>query len=449
MIRSFDIFDTILGRRCGLPINLFQQVERETGFLDFVSHRLTAEGALQQRRVSYNLSDIYHEFAAQQGIPKTVRDRLEESEFQAELRNAFLIQDNYHKVRHGDILISDMYLDYNQIRSLLRAAGFDRDCQIYVSNGGKADGSIWPTIKAKYEIEEHIGDNPQSDVATPRTFGIPTQIVTNTDLNWYETNWSALLPAPLLFQMRAARLSCPYPYEWIESYLWRLQCNVNFPLLYAASWALCSYMSENNLVKALFATRDGHNLRRVFHALFPEMPAYDIWTSRPALTNGSDEYFKYLNKHYTPDAVYVELDSSCQTKVACLPKLDSGVHHLFVVYHLTQMPESVVPEGYSFAAIATQRKPDPGICVVIERLNRDLTPRIADIKNNKPIYEDRIYPPKLVNPCEEALNCLLQDLPRTSVDPEKVVKQSLEFMVPHVDRLSAAFYGKTYYGEMK
>src|SRR5271157_4142693 len=88
-IRSFDIFDTIIGRRCGTPLRMFEEVERATGYLGFVQARIAAEQAACTRE-AYSLSEILRRCASEQGVKNTARDRLEYAEFLVKTPNNFL-----------------------------------------------------------------------------------------------------------------------------------------------------------------------------------------------------------------------------------------------------------------------------------------------------------------------------------------------------------------------
>src|SRR5271157_1701046 len=173
-LRSFDIFDTIIGRRCGTPLRMFEEVERATGYLGFVQARIAAEQAACTRE-AYSLSDIYDEFAGHQGVSKITRDRLEYAQLLVETRNAFLIPANYNRVQDGDILVSDMYLSEAQIRRMLTAAGFKKQVTVYVTNRGKWTNKIWTKLKAEHSIVLHVGDNERSDVIAPRQHEIRTE----------------------------------------------------------------------------------------------------------------------------------------------------------------------------------------------------------------------------------------------------------------------------------
>jgi hypothetical protein len=441
MVNSFDVFDTILGRRCGGAQQIWEEVERDTGFLGFVEARSFAEGAIQRQSI-YTLANIYDELARQQGLPKVIRDRLEAAELAVETRNAFLIQSVYKRVIDGDILVSDMYMDERQIRKLLDAAGFKKEVTIYVTNDGKRTGCIWPRLKSSYAISLHTGDNLFSDVEMPCKHGITTEHYSGAALNSCEQQWLQTLPFKLVYQIRFARLCCPYSLDSNEAYLWTLQCNINFPILYAACLLLYATARGTGCQKLLFATRDGYLMRRLFQVLYPEFPAYELWTSRVALNMASDSYIQYLNKYYTPDSIFVELDATGRALLGCVSKLASFPHKIFTVLHLNRLPES--PQQLEplqvFKVTNQDRVNNPGLCVAIERLNRDLTGRIADIQGH-PVFEDRRYDPNLVRPCHQAMDYLLNQLPRVAIkNASEVVEAGLRQLGEHVQRLWDLFY---------
>ncbi len=438
-IRSFDIFDTIIGRRCGTPLRMFEEVERATGFLNFTQARIAAEQAACMRE-TYNLSDIYDEFARQQGVSKITRDRLEYAELLVETRNAFLIPANYNRVQDGDILVSDMYLSEAQIRRMLTAAGFKKQVTVYVTNRGKWTNKIWTKLKAEHSIGLHLGDNERSDVVSPRQHGIPAEHFKDADLSSMEREWLKLLPEEFVYHMRYGRLACPYEKGSAEAYFWSMQCGVNFPLLYASCQLLRDFTKEVYGDKVLFATRDCRTMRQLFQARYPGVPAYDFWSSRAALATGSEGYVKYANEHYTMDAVLVEIDATVNSLMTCLPKLSDHIHNLFVVVHLDQLAHA--PKDLSdlrFKAAHRQSLSPEWAYWVLECMNKDSTCRVIDVVNGKPVYDadyregdmfdNYLFDERLIKPCHYAMGCLLKGLPMLELEqPVEVVKIALVLM---------------------
>ena len=62
-MRTFDIFDTLIARRCIDPALVFEIVERKVGRPGFARARRQAEKVVSER--DYTLDDIYAELANQ------------------------------------------------------------------------------------------------------------------------------------------------------------------------------------------------------------------------------------------------------------------------------------------------------------------------------------------------------------------------------------------------
>ncbi|MES1265673.1 MAG: FkbM family methyltransferase, partial [Variovorax sp.] len=169
-IRSFDIFDTLIARKCIDPRQIFERVERVLQLDGFAGDRLAAEQKVAQG--PYDLDDIYDELAKIRGWGQAERDAARAAEIEAEFEAVIPIAENLAQVRDGDIAVSDMYLPEAVIRGLLKKAGLSKQISIMVSSHGKTSGRAWPLLLANHRIEQHLGDNVVADVQSPARFGI-------------------------------------------------------------------------------------------------------------------------------------------------------------------------------------------------------------------------------------------------------------------------------------
>lgn len=138
MLKTWDIFDTLIARRCIYPQAVFQIVESVSGFPSFSRARLLAESDLLRRGGNFILDDIYRQFQILTNAPKDVCDALQEMECTVEFEESIPITENLRQVKAGDILISDMYLPENFIRRLLDKAGLLEPVEIVITNSGKS-----------------------------------------------------------------------------------------------------------------------------------------------------------------------------------------------------------------------------------------------------------------------------------------------------------------------
>jgi len=172
MVKSWDCFDTLLGRTYHYPRSIFSTIGNIINNKDFRDHRISAE----KNTLTKTLEGIY---GLLPGYSK-------ELEIETEKQYTFPIKENFDSVEDGDIVVSDMYLSSDQILDLLRYHGMNKDITVYSSYGGKASGKIWDSIKQKHNIDIHIGDNLQSDVVTPRNNGIKTFYYHGSNLSYHE-----------------------------------------------------------------------------------------------------------------------------------------------------------------------------------------------------------------------------------------------------------------------
>lgn len=200
MIHSFDIFDTVIGRRVQKPVDIFSLVstrllaehpEVPHGVAENF-HDLRRKAEADARKASsaedINFDDIYDQLAQTCSLSKTQRDFLQMFEFRLELENTRPIHANDRMVHdllaQGErvIFISDMYLQSKYIKQLLaKTSPVFAELPLYVSNECglmKQTGSLFKYVLKQENIrpEEliHRGDNPVADLEKPRSLGILT-----------------------------------------------------------------------------------------------------------------------------------------------------------------------------------------------------------------------------------------------------------------------------------
>lgn len=149
-VNSFDIFDTILARTVFEPEDIFSLVEEQYPCPNFKYVRRYAASITIE-----SFDGIYDILEKITRADTPYVQSLKEFEFAMELNHSYLIQQNYDLVKDGDILISDMYLPYDRIWTLLKAAGFNKSVNLFVSPTGKAHRWMWESISSIYDIKKH------------------------------------------------------------------------------------------------------------------------------------------------------------------------------------------------------------------------------------------------------------------------------------------------------
>lgn len=195
-LASFDIFDTVLIRKCGKPANIFyllahrlypkQEGKRE----DFIIQRIKAEGiAIQElKKHDLRLSDIYS-ITIWNSFPEYSPAQLIEAEKETESENLIAnpaVKSIIEKCRaEGKAIcfISDMYLDSEFLAQILKREGcLVGNEEVYVSceeGARKSTGALFDKVRSYLNPThwEHYGDHPVSDVKRAKEKGIKATLV--------------------------------------------------------------------------------------------------------------------------------------------------------------------------------------------------------------------------------------------------------------------------------
>ncbi len=383
IVRSWDVFDTLIARRCGHHEGIFDLMGAVLG-ADFKSARVKAELAARKSAGEITLQDIYTELGVALCWSEDIRQRALELELRTEFENVVPIMENLARVQEGDIAVSDMYLSRETIHGLLRAAGLQKAITVFVSNNGKANGRAWRELKKQFFILRHTGDNPHSDFLRPLRHGIPARL---TEAG-AETAWERVLRcngAPVLSAfVREMRLRCADTDSSVRA-IRMAQAEANFPMLLFASGALLRWCNAQGVTKALMCSRDcvlwaplAERLAR--HAGCPLTVEYFL-TSRVAALKSSDKYLAYAAKRIRADSVVVDLSMTGTSLAGLADRL--GMEHVrgFVIAWHQSIARSLYGERPKAKAIVdieflTAEVIDDDL----EAINQALTPSIHDVE---------------------------------------------------------------------
>lgn len=267
-VRSFDLFDTLVARRCIQPHRIFEIAEQRLAAPGFAAQRIAAEAELAQGE--YGLRQIYDTLGARwPAFAPRIEDAMR-LELAIERENLFPIAEHVAEVEAGDLVVSDMYLPRPFVASLLRDTAGLRHATLVLTARGKRSGRVWPALRRHHEIREHLGDNPTTDQRSPQAAGIPARLTSVAAPTPDETAVAAQGLPRLAEAMREARLR-----SWHEDAEMRalqgLQAGANAPmLLLAAAWAL-RRAREDGIARLLPSSRDCHLWTGLLAALAPRM----------------------------------------------------------------------------------------------------------------------------------------------------------------------------------
>lgn len=192
---SFDIFDTLVGRRCLLPTDVFFHAAMAQGLgrrgaLGFRTDRIEAERQARASSVAgeVTLADIYS-CLPQNG--HMGRNALMEAEIAAERALCRPVERGVRmfgvakEMGKTVVLTTDMYLPRGVIEGLLAQCGVSGYDELFLScerGAGKRSGGLFRLMAGQLKAETsaivHVGDSPSADIrgalrAGVRPFFVP------------------------------------------------------------------------------------------------------------------------------------------------------------------------------------------------------------------------------------------------------------------------------------
>jgi hypothetical protein len=409
--RSFDLFDTLLGRLYYHPTSIFELVEKQSQLPGFMYFRMTAE-----HQSDRTLPDIYQKFQELTGISKEQSQALMQMEFEIELSQVYPIVENLNLVNEGDLIVSDTNYNTEQIRQILEKIGLKTPVHIYATPFGKSSGTIWETLKHKHAISSHLGDSLHSDVAMPTSKNIEATHYTNSQFSSHEQKMVEFDQADLACLMRTLRLQNPCDPHSPEYLIWNDQCQFNVPLLLHASLYLDAFCKENGKKRILFTARDGCLWIQLFKVLYPEYDAVYFHSSRYMYQLPTPSFIAYAKSHFTPDCVVVDSHGK-----------GNSCYHFFKS-HLNCAPTylAIVNLGKKYHGIIRRNT----ICEGIEKMNYDLVGTLYDVQENTPLRAAPEYNLRYIEPMHSCIKKCVELLPHYKVAhfSKQVVKWALKKM---------------------
>lgn len=377
-VRSFDVFDTLVGRLYKDPKEIFTIVEALYPFPDFKRIRIQAES-----QSDGTLEDTYNHIIKITNISVDEANKLKNYEISVEFLLDFPIVHNIMQVRDGDILVTDTYYDEKMLRSILNKVGLKKNVEIFASPNGKSKGTIWEEIKKTYDIQIHFGDDNLKDVEIPLSHGIPVRLCDETQFSGLEeVVWKD--DFGLANFMRAVRLMNPYPVQSLHYSRWYEQSQFNLPILIQVSRYINNYCQKLGKKKLLFSSRDCCLLKDVFHALFPDYESIYFCASRMLYKKPTKEYLEYVKNLYNESALIVDTFGSGDTCVD------------FFKEHIGIMPNYLLilsKQGkYQIPFILT------GFRDKLERINYDIRGSLIDFNAQGPVWADPEYDLDYIHP---------------------------------------------------
>ncbi len=382
LVRSWDVFDTLIARKCGHPYAIFDLMGAALGD-GFKAARVRAESAARASSQEISLRDIYDKLQISIGWSAEERQRALDLEVRLEFENVIPITENLSRVSDGDIVVSDMYLPHEIIMGMLHAAGLSKEVTLFVSNNGKADGSMWRRLNKQFRIRKHTGDNLRSDLLRPLRHFIPT-VLTEAST---ETPWEQMLRfngAPALSAyVREMRLQT-FHEETASRTLQRAQIEANFPLLLLASAALIQWCKERGISRALMCSRDcvlwAQLAEKVARHAGSDLLIEYFLISRVAALKSSEKYLDYASKRIRPGSVVVDLSMTGVSLAGLADRLGIDEVRAFVIAWHQNFANSLYGEQFLPKAKVNAEFLTAGVIDDdLEAVNQALSPSIHDV----------------------------------------------------------------------
>jgi hypothetical protein len=331
-VNSFDVFDTLIARRCVDAARIFEALEVTHGVAGFARSRREAEWAVSGPDLT--LDGIYGELAHRLALSPELAGALRQAEIDAELASVIPIAENLERVKDGDLLLSDMYLPADVISALLERAGLKSRVGLVVTATGKQSGAVWRQVRAGVPVNRHLGDNLHSDVEMPRRFGIgseQTRLAEPTSVEqWCLENGLRALGELI----RAARLRIATSGP-LARRLSLVQTQYNFPMLLFASIALRRHAMAIGATRLLFASRDCHLWHALHVALFPGDPRPEyFYTSRRARVHPTAAYRAYVRARSGAGSILVDLCGTGWSSARLMETLGVADQALYFMHRL-------------------------------------------------------------------------------------------------------------------
>ena len=303
---SFDIFDTLILRPFGQPVDLFYLVGEKLQIPKFHVARVVAEREARDIALAkyghreITIRDIYERVAKLTGVDPDTGIKTEfETELELCFANPYMLQffKMMRSVGKKLVAVSDMYLPRDYMTRLLQKCGYSGFDNVIVSCDYKQSkrGELFSMVKAMYPNAAmiHFGDNKASD-GRSEAYGIPFfhyRSCNGVGTPFRPDDMSPVIGSAYCGIVNAhlhngkERYSIPYEFGFIYGGLYLLgYCSF-----------IHKYCVRKKIDKVLFISRDGEIITRVFNELYDDIPCELFYWSRNAMMRYASDYNRY---HY-------------------------------------------------------------------------------------------------------------------------------------------------------
>jgi hypothetical protein len=252
-----------------------------------------------------NSFDLFDTLVARRCVEAFVTDHAD-PQMEREEREIIPIRENVVKVRPGDVVLSDMYLPRQFLKSQLeRVTGLKNE--VIAGPTIKSSGTVWEDLRRRGTFPRFHTDDAPHCLESARRAGITPIEARQADLSEVERELRPSFPS-LAKTVREARLTT---YDPKHRGLELAQVQANFPFLFLASVILHRRLASQSLERVLISSRDGylwHRLQmRVRDLLGGKYEVVYFLTSRLAMQQGSERYIAYVDGLLRRPSLVVDL----------------------------------------------------------------------------------------------------------------------------------------------
>ncbi len=308
-VKSFDIFDTCLVRKCGEARNVFD-ILAERAFVRpvaseckhaFVVARIEAE--TKSWSSTQTLMDIYNAFWYKHSDLRSTEELIElekdvEREMLCPVHSVTEYISSLRKKSNRILFISDMYLGADFLQPILQKAGLWQEGDtIYVSceiGATKASGSLFEYIRQKENIAyrnwHHYGDNAHSDVQVPKKLGIHAHFVSH-DYTPYQLSMRQQPSLQYQWGGMLAGISRSIAMQSERTAHNDFVLDIIAPLFVTFVYRVMANAEQHGIRNLYFCARDAYPLYRIalkMQSLFPKIHVSYLYISRKSLYEGED-----------------------------------------------------------------------------------------------------------------------------------------------------------------
>lgn len=338
-IISFDIFDTLLLRPYAKPTDLFLHLEKLESTEDFANARIKAEQIARKNhydKEDITLDEIYNEIERKFVNFKEKELALEKQILQpnSEMKEIFEYAKNRGK---RVIIVSDMYLSSDFLKSVLEEKGFIGFEKLYVSSKYgklKYSGNLFKEVLNNLKISPkkilHIGDSEHNDFIMPQKLGISSFLYPNNTQKILNNNYriKKLLqenPNSIGFSMIIGAYSIWSIKNKNTDYWCKFGYNIAGPIcLNFMNW-IYSNLVNKNIDNVIFIARDGYILQKIFNLIDKKnIPNHYIYAPRSLNLICRLNYEKEGNFVYEHTQTILNFYKQKDKELLSLPKASSS-----------------------------------------------------------------------------------------------------------------------------